>query len=231
MYKQSRENLQEDFFGNIKFRFQTYKAAQSSLNRYLATEFNVFSYIDPDENKISDIMASLLDPNGRNKSNNNHGQSDIFLKLFIQWLELDKAGFSSSPESKARREQKASASVHPDRRMDILITLSNQTGICIENKPFAIDLKGQIYDYCVHMEETFKICHVLYLSRNGNLPSKDSMTDEKNVLQEDYVSKFLICRGYEDLEQWIELCVKSAEAEKIRWFLKDFASYIHNLTA
>jgi hypothetical protein len=53
---------------------------QRRLDRKQATGFNVFDFIDPDENKLSDVLAWLLDPKG------SHGQGDVFLPQLFEHL-------------------------------------------------------------------------------------------------------------------------------------------------
>ncbi len=74
-------NLSElkSFFSEIRDKVEP---QQRLLDQKMATGFNVFDFIDPDENKLSDILAWLLDPKG------SHGQNDLFLQLIFKQLNL-----------------------------------------------------------------------------------------------------------------------------------------------
>jgi hypothetical protein len=61
-----RANLQRFFF-DVRYRVQLAERLQRQLDVRLATGFNVFDLIEPDENKLSDVLADLLNPKG------NHG--------------------------------------------------------------------------------------------------------------------------------------------------------------
>src|ERR1700688_527905 len=49
---------------------------------FLAQDFNVFNFIQPNENRISDIFAWLLDPGGT------HAQGETFLRHFVAMLDI-----------------------------------------------------------------------------------------------------------------------------------------------
>ena len=69
----------EGFFHDLAFRYEIFQIQKREIDRHLASNFNVFDYIVPnrDENRLSDIIANLLDPRG------SHGQRDIFLRQFL----------------------------------------------------------------------------------------------------------------------------------------------------
>ena len=51
---------------------------------YDANRFNPFRFMHTDENGLSNILAFLLD------SNEAHGQRDLFVRSFLQYLQLPK---------------------------------------------------------------------------------------------------------------------------------------------
>ncbi len=70
----------EKFFSELSRQVVKLEGHQLRLDRKQATGFNVFDFIDPDENKLSDVLAWLLDPKG------SHGQGDVFLLLLFEHL-------------------------------------------------------------------------------------------------------------------------------------------------
>src|SRR5438046_8522976 len=75
----NRAELQQ-FARSLQYRIRLLAESRVHTDRLLATRHNVFDYIQPDENRLSDILLDLLDPNGP------HGQTDIFLQQFIAKL-------------------------------------------------------------------------------------------------------------------------------------------------
>ena len=70
----SRTDLQQ-FAQSLRYRIQLLAKTRVYTDRVLATRHNVFLlYIQPDENRLSDILRDLLDPAGP------HGQGDTFLR-------------------------------------------------------------------------------------------------------------------------------------------------------
>lgn len=50
----------------------------------LAPDFNMISCLYPDENRLSNVIAMLLDPKGE------HGQGDAFIQLFLNSIEKER---------------------------------------------------------------------------------------------------------------------------------------------
>lgn len=71
----------QQFFADVGSLVKLAEEEQIQRDRTYATRFNVFGLIDPDENKFSDILKDLLDPNGT------HGQGGVFLGLFLEKIE------------------------------------------------------------------------------------------------------------------------------------------------
>jgi hypothetical protein len=73
-------NRVETFFQEIGYLYTTVKKYSRETELYLSNRFNVFNYIKPDENKLSTIIADLLDVHG------GHGQGSVFLNSFLELL-------------------------------------------------------------------------------------------------------------------------------------------------
>jgi hypothetical protein len=68
------------YVGGLRAELEQARGAIEEFERKQAGRFNVFAFIEPDENRLSDILADLLDPRG------SHGQGDGFLRLFADKL-------------------------------------------------------------------------------------------------------------------------------------------------
>lgn len=192
-----------------------------------AADFNVFDYVQPDELKLSRIIADLLDPKGA------HGQQIIFLAAFVEAM---MEGASKPLQETLIKLQDAIQNnicviivrtevitLHGGRRMDIVVDLGSKNGIVIENKPWANDQKEQLKDYAKDAKKRFPDSWVLiYLHGGGKaaneytLPNKEDLKRSGNYLDADY-AYFLI--------RWLNNCLNHAKAEKVCVFLREFISY------
>src|SRR5207237_4404982 len=115
----------EHFFDTINHRVELAEAQQRRIDKRRATGFNVFHLIEPDENKLSDILADLLDPKG------GHGQGDLFLRLLFKQL-----GLGSNPKltknATVQREAPTHGILKYRRRIDVFVEAAAL--LVIENK-------------------------------------------------------------------------------------------------
>ena len=134
----------------------------AAYNKRHANGFNVFAYIRPDENGLSDIIADLLDPRGK------HGQGDAFLSLFAEALGVS---FPADYRAvKVYREETTTYITNPLRRIDIVLDFGN-FGVGIENKPWAGEQPDQVKDYFLHLGGRYREAFLLlYLSGDGQPP-------------------------------------------------------------
>lgn len=183
----------------------------------LAPYFNVFDFIAPNENRLSDIIAHFLDPK------EGHGQGDVFLKNFLKNTGLyDK--FTDLNEVSVHREQ----STEEYRRIDIVIEQKDIFGIGIENKPWAKDQENQLTDYIAHLrDKKYKnnfIC--IYLSTEGQGPSEESISTDtlKKFLKDEELQIFSFTQFRKLVCEWRNVC----QSDRVRGFLKDFDSYLHH---
>src|SRR3954447_12663738 len=73
------------FTSALRSRRESARAEKRERDLHLAEDFNVFDFLRPDENCLSDIVAWLLDPRG------SHGQGGAFLEHFLTVLRLEAA--------------------------------------------------------------------------------------------------------------------------------------------
>lgn len=191
---------------NLLEKAEIIKKKYDDLAEYTGENFNVFNILRLNEKELihSAFIANLLNAKG------NHGQKDVFLKLFLN--EIKKEGFIEESENKKRIEgfdtSKSSAKeeeyvgrVDYERveggRIDIVIKEGNNV-IVIENKIGAGDQEAQLFRYYNHYKES----PIIYLTPFGNEPSEDSKGKLEN-------NKDFICISYEQhIVNWIEKCIK-----------------------
>lgn len=210
----------DQFFASISRQVTLAETRQRRINTRQATGFNVFDLIDPDENKLSDILAILLDPNG------GHGQGDLFLRLLFEWLGF---GSDSTLMRRARvlREAPTYGIQKYRRRIDVLVDAG--VLLAIENKVDSLEQMDQVRDYLEHLrrctEGHRQDSVLIYLSPDGRMP--ESLSPE--MLQQRQADGSLHCWSYaEELRAWLEACRDGCKAQKIQDFLTDFIAYIRD---
>jgi hypothetical protein len=208
----------DSFFHDIGYRLKIAQDTKKLLDKRLASSFSLFPYIAPNENRISEIIRDLLDPNG------NHGQGDIFLQKFLEIIEQPEL-YESGDHAFIRTEEHTTSIENNKRRIDILIEIkrNNQhhAGIAIENKPWAIDQNKQIDDYVEHIRQRYPNYYIVYLTPDGREPPEHSAAKTKINDKE-----ALLPISYErHIASWLDACHKESQAEYVRQFLLDFSNY------
>lgn len=203
----------EHFFRGLDVRLKILRKHQREFDRYLASDLNIFSLLGADENRLSDVLADLLDPAGT------HGQGRLFLVAFIGHFDLADWKYPFSDDVRVHRERTTTHIIANRRRVDIEITFRERSAIAIENKPWAGDQVNQIPDYLQHLHNKYHERYVLiYLSGSGSQP-------DINECPAMLIPKLRI-KTYRDLRDWLGICQKECESDKVRWLLSDFISYI-----
>jgi hypothetical protein len=198
------------------------------LALHLGHGFNVFDFIAPSENGISDILRDLLDPRGP------HGQGDRFLRLFLQSLGLARL-LDDTPRVDVYREHLTASIKQDRRRIDLVIEIHSQSkswAVGIENKPWAIEQDNQLHDYATHLESRFsKQFHLVYLSGDGGEPSTLGEWEKQLGVKRLHIMPY--AKGpagkngvVQSLYEWALEAATHAQADKIRWFLRDLAAWI-----
>lgn len=206
------------FFSGAKQVIDAAAIREREQNRLHAHRFNVMSWIEPDENKLSDLLAELLDPRGR------HGQGDRFLRLLLDLLGMPSGG-SLTELATIQREAPTHGIEKYRRRIDILIESSMI--VAIENKIDSPDQKDQVKDYLDHLHYLSQgwttPALLIYLTPNGRRPTSLSPTERREQKEK----RRLHCWSYRgQLRAWLETCRAVCEADKIRHFISDFVAYI-----
>lgn len=157
VFKKSMESL----FSEV----QRIDAESKEQNKKDSNEFCFFDLFNIDENKMSDILAFLLDPEGR------HGQGRLYLEEFCKWLSITPVNYA---DVKVIRER--------ENRIDILLKISD-TYVIIENKyRGAQDQQSQLERYYIYVRDCLGVTpdkiYVMYMTQDGTRPSDISLKDE-----------------------------------------------------
>lgn len=210
----------EQFFADVGYRVELAEKMQQCLDHKLATKFNIFNLIEPDENKLSDILADLLDPKGT------HGQGDLFLRRLFEQLGIVETG-KLGEDAIVQREALTDKISNHLRRIDLLVRAG--VLLAIENKVDSFEQTDQVKDYleylCQCAKEKAIQTVLIYLTPNGRKPKSLALP----ALEELQKSNKLHCWSYQvELRAWLEACRRDCEAERIRHFLSDFIAYIES---
>jgi len=213
--------MADDFYQNLRsfyseflYRRKIASGVRSSLNRYLALDFNLVRLFVSREEDLSRLLAVLLDPNA------GHGQDSLFLSKFLEHLGLEL------PVDLMKTEVKTEAYTSSGRRIDVLLEFENGFRLGIENKPWAQDQENQLVDYVSFLMTGGKRKFLLlFLGGNRKEPSSLSLDPERrNELENSGLFRAITYRDF--LLPWLEESAKEVEAEKVRWLLRDFKAWI-----
>lgn len=209
------------FFEGAKQGLDVLRPAIVESDRHLAEKFHFFHFINLDENRMSDILAYLLNPD------ETHGQGELFLREFLSDVPVEWLPENGWNRICVGREEPTTQIENWKRSIDIEIAFHIKDGwaaIAIENKPWAEDLNQQISDYARHLEKMYERCfRLIYLTPDGKKPSATSIDPkERKELEDagklDYAS---IWRWASD-NGWLKRAEDKVKAERVRWFVSDF---------
>jgi len=210
----------ESFFSDLSYRQNIFNQYKKYFDIYLSSDFNIFDLISPDENKISDILADVLDPDG------SHGQGNVFLTEFLNLL-TEKGVALPKLDLKRGVTVTREQTTFQERRIDLLLKFESELVIGIENKPWASESEKQIEDYIKYIKnyETKDVFAFLFLHPTGKQPES---IDENvwRTLEEEGKCKALSYK--DDLIAFLKRCYEKCKSEKYRFFLQDFLTYIEN---
>ena len=162
--------------------------------RKFGDKFNVFKVLGIKDLELfhSRFLYTLLDPKG------DHGQDDLFLKLFFQSVLPSEIGITENIRLIDVRVYKEFDADNYGR-FDIFIR-HNIFNLIIENKIHAQDNPDQIQKYYCYLSIKFPESnnYILYLTLNGSSPVNSDISHIKNNL---------ICKSYKiDIIDWLEKC-------------------------
>lgn len=207
------------FFSAAHLVVDASSSADRKLRLQAGTGFNVFDWIDPSENDLSNIIGDLLAPQG------SHGQGKAFLDLAVhQLFPLPKA---DQPDDLNRCVIVREAGTYHGRRIDLLIDFA-ASAIGIENKPFAGEAQDQLKDYADWLSERFSGSFSLIFLHGPDVRAGSLGREWRQKLKEE--DRFREVPYYSQTErslhQWLVRCAEICHSDKVRWFLRDFANYV-----
>jgi len=207
-------NSLENFFERLGFRFRIFDEIKKQADIYLSSDFNVFNFIRPDENRLSDMIEEILSPEG------SHGQAETFLNEFLNLLRNKGLALDLTGKVSISREYPT----ENVRRIDILLKFEDGTIIGIENKPQAKEQIRQVGDYVAYLETISPDKFVfVFIHGYGKEPisiEADKLEDLKNR------NRFFNLSYVPDFRDWLNSCYGKCKSEKFRFFLMDFINYV-----
>jgi len=212
----------------VSQKINALETAQALYSRQLSPDFNTFDYINTDELGLSRILAALLDPTG------SHAQQETFLKLFIEHC---LPNIYSKPEWQSFIEHLGKTTVTLEevtrengtqRRMDIYLqreVKGDSYGICIENKPYAVDQFEQLKDYAKELDNRkHEAWHLVYLSESEDGPSEYSI--KPNDLNSLTINNQFSALRFSDLVNWLKACQVECQNHSVTEFLTQLIKFI-----
>ena len=166
--------------------------------------YNIYQLLDITDKEVQmcRILADLLDPDGV------HDEGIKYLKVFFDTVLHIDLPDSVLWGAKVEREYP----IINKRRIDIVIDYQGGF-IPIEVKINAEDMKSQCYDYYHFARKTDPDTFVVYLTRNGCMPSAYSLTGEKGDRLDE---KYIHCISFEgDILSWLDKIKRIADENMV----------------
>jgi hypothetical protein len=217
----------DKFFGEIRSHLNILEQCKNYMNKFIGDGFNAFDFIGDEEDRLSDVIVRLLNPT------RGHGQGTAFLCGLLdlcvgrsarnergnRFLEL-KQKVIQGETVQVKREYMTSRG----RFIDIVVCVPGFM-LGIENKPWAADQNNQVHDYIKYLKERFEERWAfIYLNGYRRGPSEESLGAEcRKLLRKS--GHYVELDYANDLAQWLHQCTLACEADKVRWFLRDFRAY------
>ena len=203
----------QKFSDKLAVELKDAKKTQDRLDRFKASLLNVIrAYVRPDENRLSDIIADLLDPEGP------HGQGPVFLAEFLRII---KPELSAADAEVISREQRTDTG----RRIDIFLKFRRSRAIAIENKLSAKEQEGQIGDYCTFLKgRCGEDYTMIYLTPDGSPPCSIDRERREILIRK---GKLRSLSYRVEIRSWLGACLAVCEAWKTKWLLEDLIEFMN----
>ena len=222
MQNNSFTNQLESYFSIITTKVNFVNQVKKEYSKILASDFNSLDFLYFGENKVSEILCFLLNPNS------SHGQGDVFLKLFIDEFNINFS-YDDIKDVFAQVEK----STHYNRRIDIFIRNTKTDNIiAIENKIYnnTKDQTNQINDYLDYLNNITKNNDFtfFYLSPRDKKISNDSF-DENNAKELILNNKFRLINYEIDIIPLVHKFAIFSENDRVRAFILAFEKKLKSL--
>ena len=214
----SQSSKLENFFSALKAKRESLTEFMALYEAPLAPQFNVFDFIRPDELKLSEIIAFLLNPNAE------HGQGDVFLKDILKAIGKEEL-CNATDRVTCILEQLTKTIENDQRRIDIELKVGD-FGIGFENKPWGRKSVKQLTDYAKDLGNRYGERFLLvYLSGDGHSPSEDSIVEEeRKELEKNGHIEVLPYRKFIECVNGFKV---NCQSDRVRHFLQDFEGYLN----
>ncbi len=202
------------FYNIIQTKLDLNREIKKFYGEKLAPEFNSFNFWSINENKVSEILAFLLNPN------ENHSQGNVFLKIFLKNFKLELPNLINSNNITVETEH----ITDKNRRIDILLNFENTFVIGIENKIYetTIDQHKQIEHYSEYLNTFFNGNYLLfYLSPKNKELSEISISKEKreNLIRN---KKLKLINYDEHIIPYLKQISLITQSDRVKSFILDF---------
>lgn len=214
----SQSSKLENFFSALRAKRESLIEFMTLYEAPLAPRFNVFDFIRPNELKLSEIIAFLLNPTAK------HGQGDVFLRIFLKAIGKEEL-CNATDRVTCILEQLTKTIENDQRRIDIELKVGD-FGIGFENKPWAGDQLKQLTDYAKDLGNRYGERFLLvYLSGDGHSPSEDSIgEEERKELERNGHIEVLSYRKFIECVNGFKV---NCQSDRVRHFLQDFEDYLN----
>jgi hypothetical protein len=214
------EQVRASVFEDRKKR-QSVEEERQSIEQKQAPRFSTLSFHKPGENVSTKILAYFLDPCER------HGQRQMFLKSFLDALEID---LNNQELSLVQVQPNAPCPINGSLRwMDMLITFTagnDDWAIVIESKShWAPDQDAQVEDYVKYLNGLHCKNKYFYYLKDDNPPSRRSIL--RDEWDEAVETGRCISKDYRTImRSWFSSVLKEQLPQKVRLFLCDFRQFL-----
>lgn len=207
------------FFRGAQIVLNATTRADRLLRSRLGSGFNIFDWIKPDENMLSNMVQDLLNPKGT------HGQGSAFLQLALDYLIPTPDLVTTDQVESCFIVREALTS--NGRFIDLVIDFGT-CAIGIENKPFAAEQNTQLADYAYYLHQRFggQFCLVFLHGPGKQAASLGKVDKERLKAQGRFLEIPYHAERRSSLHGWLIRCATATRSEKIRLFLEDFADYV-----
>lgn len=171
-------------------RVSTITESYRKVAKATGGNFNLFSILRIESKEVnthSAFIAELLNPQG------NHGQSDVFLKIFLNCLSIEDFDTEGVKIFKEYYVGRINKEYTEGGNIDILIKKTDDDVILIENKIYADEQKNQLLRYSNAFTGNKRI---YYLTLFGER-SKEKSSEDVEYESISYSEKIV---------EWLELC-------------------------
>lgn len=197
-------DMSQDFFIRLSDDIQHFLKSK----RVAGENFNLFRICGIARNEVythSALLCDLLNPKG------SHDQGSVFLKLFIETLNLDVV-IDGRPVTVTPEYYIGLVKDETGGKLDLLIEIGEQK-IAIENKIDAAEQPNWVKRYRSFLGDSGLL---IYLTLDGRAPKKIEATQKELVIRISYG---------QDIIRWLEACKNKVEAAPI--IRESLSQYIH----